>query len=171
GRGGGAWAGVVRLMYATPAALRYDDSARTSGCPDAKAEPSPCTHTRATFRRRRGSTMTPSSQTPSRVRARTSETGTRTTGVMRGWRRPSAARSPFRSCLPRVVVEGKRESVQILLPELLPVSQTDLEQARHVGIAPVGDVRTKLFVDIERHLLEVGDSRQGLVGRRQTHQR
>src|SRR5512145_3335864 len=47
-----------------------------SGCPEANADPRPCTQTSAGPRRRLGSAITPASNTPSRVRTLTSETGT-----------------------------------------------------------------------------------------------
>src|SRR6266852_77794 len=75
-----SWPRLLSLRYAMPTALRRVDSRRMSGCPEEKTEPRPCTQMRATLRRRLGSAITPSSQTPSRVRTRTSETGVPATG-------------------------------------------------------------------------------------------
>src|SRR2546426_8021525 len=64
-----SWPRLLNLKYAMPAALSRVDSSRISGCPEENADPRPCTQMSAVRRRRRlGSAMTPSSQTPSRVR-------------------------------------------------------------------------------------------------------
>src|SRR6266853_2924503 len=59
-----------------PAALRRVDSSRVSGWPEENTDPRPWIQTTAARRRPLGSETTPSSQTPSRVAIRTSETGT-----------------------------------------------------------------------------------------------
>src|SRR4029453_10359059 len=60
------------------AALSFVESSRVSAGPEEKTEPRPCTRTSAVRGRRFGSVTTPSSQTPSRVLRRTSDTGTPT---------------------------------------------------------------------------------------------
>src|SRR5215470_16191947 len=114
-----------------------------SGCPEEKTEPRPCTQMRATSRRRRGSVITPSSQTPSPVRTRTSETGTRATIVMAGqcsdfWASSSPKRSPRSLCYlragpcrraprrARAAGEGERDMARIAH---IAIKVTDLEKA------------------------------------------
>src|SRR6185503_11302047 len=76
-----------------PADVSRVESAWMSGWPEENTEPRPCTQTRAVRRRPRGSATTPSSQTPSRVRSRTSVVGIPAGAGMAGrWpdsRRPS----------------------------------------------------------------------------------
>src|SRR5437867_2387332 len=105
-----SWPRLLNLKYAMPAALSRVDSSRISGCPEENADPRPCIQMSAVRRRRRlGSAMTPSSQTPSRVRRRMSETETPAGLVMPG-RRPDSRRrstgSPFGSRLQRLARGG-----------------------------------------------------------------
>src|SRR5882724_13358034 len=81
-----SWPRLLSLKKATPAAFRRVESSRVSGCPEENTDPRPCTHTSAVRRRPRGSATTPSSQTPSRVAMRTSETATPTDlGITGHW--------------------------------------------------------------------------------------
>src|SRR6185436_1582983 len=75
------------------AALSLVESSRVKVGPDEKTEPSPCTRTSAVRGRRFGSVTTPSSQTPSRVFRRTSNTGTPTGRGMAGHSPDSRRRS------------------------------------------------------------------------------
>src|SRR2546429_334837 len=112
-----SWPRLLNLKYAMPAALSRVDSSRISGCPEENADPRPCTQMSAVRRRRRlGSAMTPSSQTPSRVRRRTSETETPAGLVMPG-RRPDSRRrstgSPFGSRLQRLARGAARATPKV----------------------------------------------------------
>src|SRR5882672_2531620 len=86
------------------AALSLAESSRVSVGADEKTEPRPCTRTRAVRGRRFGSVTTPSSQTPSRVLRRTSDTGTPTGRGMVGHSLHSGRRSsdgPLTALSPR----------------------------------------------------------------------